>query len=72
MGVIGPANLPAPVVERLNREISQLVAEPATAERIRALGSEPKSGTPAQFKERMAGDLTRWTKVVADAGIEKI
>jgi hypothetical protein len=41
-------------------------------ERIRALGSEPKAGTPAQFRERMVGDLTRWTKVVADAGLERI
>lgn len=72
MGVIGPAKLPVPIVAQLNKEINELVAEPATAERIRALGSEPKAGTPAQFKERMVGDLTRWTKVVADAGIEKI
>jgi tripartite-type tricarboxylate transporter receptor subunit TctC len=61
-----------PIVAQLNKEINELVAEPATAERIRALGSEPKAGTPVQFKERMVGDLTRWTKVVADAGIEKI
>ena len=72
MGIIGPANIPAPVVTRLNKEIVELVAEPATAERIRALGSEPKTGTPAQFKERIVGDLARWTKVVADAGIERI
>jgi tripartite-type tricarboxylate transporter receptor subunit TctC len=72
MGIIGPAKLPEPIVARLNKEINDLVAEPAMVERIRALGSEPKAGTPAQFRERMVGDLTRWTKVVADAGLERI
>jgi hypothetical protein len=42
------------------------------AERIRALGSEPAPGRSDQFKDRVAGDIARWTKVVTDAGIERI
>jgi tripartite-type tricarboxylate transporter receptor subunit TctC len=72
MGVIAPAKLPAPIVARLNSEIGALVKEPATAERIRKMGSEPKSGPPDDFKNRIAADVARWTKVIADAGIEKI
>ncbi len=72
MGVIGPAKLPPEITARLNAEINALVAEPAVAARIRALGSEPKSGPPEQFKERIAADVARWTKVIADAGIERI
>ena len=34
---------------RLNKELNELVAEPAVIERIRALGSEPKSGPPENF-----------------------
>ena len=72
MGVIAPARLPEPVVSRLNAEIAALVAEPAVAERIRALGSEPAPGRPDQFRTRVADDIARWNKVVADAGIERI
>ena len=72
MGVIAPAKLPEPIVSRLNAEIAALVAEPAVAERIRALGSEPAPGRPDQFKDRVAADIARWNKVVADAGIERI
>ena len=72
MGVVGPANLPAPITARLNAEIVALVAEPDVAERIRALGSEPKAGSPEDFKNRIAADVTRWTKVIAEAGIERI
>jgi tripartite-type tricarboxylate transporter receptor subunit TctC len=72
MGVIGPAKLPREIVARLNAEIGALVAEPAMAERIRAMGSEAKAGSPEDFKNRIAGDIARWTRVVADANIEQI
>jgi tripartite-type tricarboxylate transporter receptor subunit TctC len=42
------------------------------AERIRALGSEPKAGSPDDSKNRINTDVARWTKVIADAGIERI
>lgn len=72
MGVIGPPKLPREIASRLNAEINAVVAEPAMIERIRATGAEPKSGTPDDFKSRIATDYARWTKVVAEAGIEKI
>ncbi len=72
MGVIGPAKLPAEIAARLNGEIAAVVKEPAMVERIQKTGSEPKSGSPDEFKSRIAADVARWTKVVADAGIERI
>jgi tripartite-type tricarboxylate transporter receptor subunit TctC len=72
MGVAGPAKLPPEITARLNSEITALVAEPAMAQRIRALGSEPASGPPEKFKALIAADIARWTKVVADAGIERV
>jgi tripartite-type tricarboxylate transporter receptor subunit TctC len=72
MGVVGPATLPDAIATRLNSELNGLVAEPAVAERIRALGSEPKAGSPDDFKNRINTDVARWTKVIADAGIERI
>jgi tripartite-type tricarboxylate transporter receptor subunit TctC len=72
MGVIAPAKLPGAIAARLNTEITALVKEPALVERIRKMGSEPKSGPPEDFKSRIAADVARWTKVIADAGIERI
>jgi tripartite-type tricarboxylate transporter receptor subunit TctC len=72
MGVVGPANLPQPIAARLNRELNELVAEPATIERIRALGSEPKAGPPENFTKRIATDIARWNKVIDEAKIERI
>jgi len=72
MGIVAPARLPDPIAAKLNAELIAVVADPAVAERIRAMGSEPKSGPPAEFKARIAADVARWNKVIADAGIERI
>ena len=72
MGLVGPPKLPQPIAARLNTELNALIAEPAIIERIHALGSDPKGGTPDDFKALIARDIARWTKVIADAGIERI
>jgi tripartite-type tricarboxylate transporter receptor subunit TctC len=72
MGVVGPAKLPPEMAARLNKEIVELVAEPAVAERIRALGTEPKAGRPEDFSKRIASDIARWNKVIDEAKIERI
>jgi tripartite-type tricarboxylate transporter receptor subunit TctC len=72
MGMVGPAKLPPEIASRLNKAINALIAEPATIERIHALGSDPKGGTPQDFTALIAKDVARWTKVIADAGIERI
>jgi tripartite-type tricarboxylate transporter receptor subunit TctC len=71
-GIVGPAGLPEEIVKRLNKEIGAIVAEPAVVERLKALGNDPKASTPEAFKRRVATDIDRWTKVVADANIERI
>ncbi len=72
MGVVGPAKLPEAIVSRVNAELQAIVADAAMAQRIRALGSEPVSGPPEKFKALIATDIARWTKVVADANIERV
>jgi tripartite-type tricarboxylate transporter receptor subunit TctC len=72
MGLVGPAKLPPPVTAKLNADINALIADPAVVEKIHLLGSEPKGGTPDDFKALIAKDIARWTKVVADAHIERI
>ena len=72
LGLAGPAGMPAEVVTRLNGVVRDLLAEPATAKKLRDLGSEVKPTTPAEFKARLESDIAKWTRVVRDAGIPKI
>ena len=70
-GLAGPANLPADAVKRLGAATVAMVEEPQTIERLRVLGRAPLSSTPQGFKERVATDITRWTKLVTDVGVKR-
>ncbi|MDA9546148.1 MULTISPECIES: tripartite tricarboxylate transporter substrate binding protein [unclassified Bradyrhizobium] len=71
-GLAGPAGMPASIVQRLNAEIAAILAERPFTERLRALGNEPRSSTPDEFKARVILDVAKWTSVVADANIERL
>ena len=72
LGVAGPPKLPADIVKRLHTELTALVEEPEVIEKFRVLGSLPLASTPEGFKQRVAADVGRWTKVVTDAGIKRV
>ncbi|HZC76184.1 MAG TPA: tripartite tricarboxylate transporter substrate-binding protein, partial [Ktedonobacterales bacterium] len=67
-GVIGPANLPGPIVIRLHEEFVKVLSQPEVRERIVADGSEPIGSTPADFREFMLADLDKWAKLVKQSG----
>lgn len=64
-----PAGTPAPIVERLNREINRTLAMPAVADAIRSLGAEPTPMTPAQFGDVIRADKERYAKIVKERNI---
>jgi tripartite-type tricarboxylate transporter receptor subunit TctC len=72
LGVAGPAGLPAAFVEKVNAEIKAILADTSVGEKLRGLGSEAMFTTPAGFKARVAEDVAKWTKVVADAKIPRV
>jgi len=68
-GFYAPAAVPAPIVERLNREINRILQTPALRERIAALGGEAVTMTPAAFNERARVDRERFGKLIREAKI---
>ena len=72
LGVAGPPKLPADVVKRLNAEIAAVMEEPEVVEKLRVLGTLPLASTPEGFKQRVAADVAKWSKVVADTGIKRL
>jgi tripartite-type tricarboxylate transporter receptor subunit TctC len=67
-GVIGPAAMPTPLVERLHDELVRVLAQRDVRERILNDGSEPVGNTPREFRDFMAADLAKWAKVVKESG----
>lgn len=69
-GVIAPARVPKPVIERLNAEVNRAVATAAFQKRYLDIGNEPLTGTPEQFARFIREERAKWAKVVREAGIK--
>ena len=67
-GVVGPAATPAPLVERLNQEINQVLNRPDLRERLAGLGAEVVTGTPRDFADYIARETPKWARVVRESG----
>ena len=67
-GVIAPAGLPRPILERLNKAINAAIVAPETKERFTQLGSEGGGGTPEEFAELIRRDSAKWAEVVRRSG----
>lgn len=72
LGIAGPAGIPPQMQARLNAELVAILKEPETIERLKRIGGEPRPTTLEEFRSRVASDIEKWTKVVADAGITRI
>ena len=69
--VVAPARTPAPVIERLNRELNAVLADPAVRSKLLEAGVEAKGDSPAQLGQLMASETEKWRAVIERAGIEK-
>jgi tripartite-type tricarboxylate transporter receptor subunit TctC len=69
-GVMAPAGVPRPVIEKLHGAIVNAVNSPDVRERFSVLAVEPRTNTPQQFRALLESDVKRWAKVVKDAGIK--
>ncbi|HZD20280.1 MAG TPA: tripartite tricarboxylate transporter substrate binding protein [Burkholderiales bacterium] len=67
-GVIAPAGLPRPVLERLNAAVNAAINEPATRARLAEMGSEGGGGTAEEFAALIRRDSAKWAEVVRRSG----
>ncbi|HET7401421.1 MAG TPA: tripartite tricarboxylate transporter substrate binding protein [Usitatibacter sp.] len=68
-GLVAPARTPREVVEKLNAEVKRILAMPDVRERFQAQGVEPVGSTPEQFGEHIRAQMSKWAKVVKEAGV---
>ncbi|HKA42198.1 MAG TPA: tripartite tricarboxylate transporter substrate binding protein [Burkholderiales bacterium] len=69
-GMIGPANMPRDIVNRLNREIVETLKQKDVIERMLSEGTVPTPSGPEEFAAYMKTELKKWGEVVKLAGIQ--
>ena len=67
-GLLAPANLPDPILRRLNQEVVKIVSAPEFQKKLNDLGITPLWSTPEEFKKINEADIIAWRKVVQDVG----
>jgi tripartite-type tricarboxylate transporter receptor subunit TctC len=67
-GVVAPRDTPAEIVDKLNREINNILAESSVQARLAELGGTASPGSPADFGRLIADDTGKWAKVVKFSG----
>ena len=65
-----PRSTPAPIVDKLNREINAALADPKIKARTAELGAAVYPGLPGDFGKLVAEETEKWAKVVKFAGIK--
>lgn len=69
-GVVGPANMPAPIVKTLSDSLATVLKAPDLREKLSIEAIEPIVMSPDQFAEFIKKDIARWTKLAKDRKIE--
>ncbi len=67
-GIVGPAGMPAEIVDKLNGEIVRALRQPDVAAKLMTLGAEPGGMTPQEFGRFMRDETAKWKKLVVSSG----
>jgi tripartite-type tricarboxylate transporter receptor subunit TctC len=68
-GIVGPAGMPAEVVNTLNAAINKTLNSPEMQKFMAGEGAEAQAMTPQQFGDLIHAEIARWTKVGHEANI---
>ena len=67
-GVIAPAGVPRPIIDKLNAAINRAIASQVFRDRFASIGDEPAGGSPEDFAEVIRSDSAKWGDVIRRAG----
>jgi tripartite-type tricarboxylate transporter receptor subunit TctC len=67
-GLVGPAGIPQPIVDKIHAAVAKIYAMPDMRERLISLAAEPAISTPEEFSALIKAELVKWAKAVKDSG----
>jgi tripartite-type tricarboxylate transporter receptor subunit TctC len=68
-GLMGPADMPRPIVLRLSEETNRILAMPDVAARLSSLGAEIVGTSPEAFNKYLVAEIEKWGKVARENNI---
>ncbi|MDO9412433.1 MAG: tripartite tricarboxylate transporter substrate binding protein [Pseudolabrys sp.] len=68
-GMVGPANLPAPILAALNKAAVEATKDPEVVAKLADQGATMVGDTPEHFRDYIASEIKKWAEVIKDAGV---
>jgi tripartite-type tricarboxylate transporter receptor subunit TctC len=66
IGLLAPAGTPATIVDRIEREVARIYADPAMQEKFDRAGILAVNSTAPEFRDFIRAETERWSKVIKD------
>jgi len=70
-GVCAPAGVPAPLLDKVNADLHEVLRIPEVEKRLTELGMPPAPTTRDEFDQFMRAEIARWAQVIKDAKIPR-
>jgi tripartite-type tricarboxylate transporter receptor subunit TctC len=70
IGFVAPAGTPRTIVDKIQREVVKMYADPVIADKLEKSGISAVSSTPEEFEAFVRKELDRWGQVFKDSGIK--
>jgi tripartite-type tricarboxylate transporter receptor subunit TctC len=67
-GLVAPAGIPAPIVQKIHATVAKIYAMPEMRQRLINLAAEPAICTREEFEALIRSELVKWAKAVKDSG----
>ena len=68
-GLFAPSQTPAPIVARLRKELTAVLARPDVSELFAKTGGRVLKLSPEETEKLVRSDVERWTKLIKEAGV---
>ena len=70
MGLIAPGGTPKAMIDKINKDVVEIIKSPAARDKLAAALMEPVGSTPAQFRVTIDNEVSRWGSVIKAADIK--
>jgi tripartite-type tricarboxylate transporter receptor subunit TctC len=69
-GLVGPGKMSPALAKRINEDVNKALVMPEVVEKLEASGAEDGGGSVEKFAEFMHTELSKWGKIIKDAGVK--
>lgn len=69
-GLIAPAGTPRSIVDRIGKDVAEIIRQPMLREKLATQLMEPVASSPDELRARMNGEIERWAPVIKAANVK--